>query len=75
MLPESGWIVPFDRNPPMNLIDRKCAKLLAQSQGILADMTGEALCEHPQKAIVRQMLAELKEMLAEFEDAYFESQA
>ena len=56
----------------MNLIDRKCTKLLAQSQRILADMTGEALCEQPQKAIVRQMLTELKEMLAEFEDAYFD---
>ena len=59
----------------MNLIDRKCTKLLAQSQRILADMTGEALCEHPQKAIVKTMLAELKEMLAEFEDAYFEAPA
>lgn len=56
----------------MNLIDRKCTKLLAQSQRILADMTGEALCERPQKAIVKQMLTELKEMLAEFESAYFE---
>jgi hypothetical protein len=32
----------------MNLIDRKATKLLAQSQRILADMTGEALCEQPQ---------------------------
>jgi hypothetical protein len=59
----------------MNLIDRKCTKLLAQSQGILADMMGEALCEQPQKEIVRAMLVELKEMLAEFEDAYFEPPA
>lgn len=57
----------------MNLIDRKCTKLLAQSQRVLADMTGEALCEHPQKAIVKTMLAELKELLAEFEDAYFQA--
>ncbi|MBL8701423.1 MAG: hypothetical protein JNK67_23800 [Alphaproteobacteria bacterium] len=56
----------------MNLIDRKATKLLTRSQRILADMTGEALCEHPQKAIVKVMLAELKEMLSEFEDAYFQ---
>ena len=57
----------------MNLIDRKATKLLAQSQRLLAEMTGEALCEHPQKPIVRQMLTELKELIAEFEDAYFET--
>ena len=56
----------------MNLIDRKATKLLAQSQRILAEMTGEALCEHPQKEIVRTMLVELRELLGEFEDAYFE---
>lgn len=57
----------------MDLIDRKATKLLARSQRLLADMTGEALCEEPQKAIVKAMLVELKEMLAEFEDAYFQA--
>lgn len=35
------------------------------------DMTAEALCEAPQRKLIKVMLDELKGMLGEFEDAYF----
>jgi hypothetical protein len=50
-------------------------KLLARSQNLLADMTGEALCNEPQKPLIRAMLKELREMLDEFDDAYFDEAA
>lgn len=59
----------------MEFIERKAVKLLARSQNLLADMTGEALCNEPQKALLKAMLVELREMLDEFEDAYFDEAA
>jgi hypothetical protein len=57
----------------MDFIERKAVKLLARGQHLLGDMTGEALCDAPQKPLMRAMLAELREMLDEFEDAYFDA--
>jgi hypothetical protein len=59
----------------MDFIERKAVKLLARSQNLLADMTGEALCNEPQKPLIRAMLKELREMLDEFDDAYFDEAA
>ena len=55
----------------MTLIERKAVKLLAQSQRLIGDMTSEALCDEPQKFLIKTMLADLRTQLAEFEDAYF----
>jgi hypothetical protein len=55
----------------MTLIERKAVKLLAQSQRLIGDMTAEALCDEPQKFLIKTMLADLRTQLDEFEDAYF----
>jgi len=59
----------------MDYIERKAVKLLARGQHVLGDMTAETLCDEPQKPIIRAMLQELREMLDEFEDAYFDNPA
>jgi hypothetical protein len=56
----------------MDYIDRKATKLLAQSAALTARMIAEALCDVPQKALVRVMLEELRQNLDEFEEAYFQ---
>jgi hypothetical protein len=55
----------------MTLIERKAIKLLAQSSRLIGDMTSEALCDDPQKFLIKTMLADLRTQLDEFEDAYF----
>ena len=54
------------------LIERKSLKLLAQAGQLLNQIVGEGLCEEPQKKLIRNMLAEVRGMLDEFEDAYFD---
>lgn len=54
-----------------DLIERKSLKLLAQGGQILNQIVGEGLCDEPQKKLMRDMLAELRGILEEFEDAYF----
>jgi hypothetical protein len=56
----------------MDLIERKSVKLLAQGSRLLADMSAEALCDEPQKFLIAKLLAELRGLLDEFEDAYLE---
>ena len=56
----------------MTLIERKAVKLLAQSQRLIGDMTAEALCDEPQKALIRRMLEQTEMLLREFRDSYFE---
>ena len=55
----------------VNLIERKSLKLLGQAGQTLGQIVGEGLCDEPQKQAMRVMLAELRGMLDEFEDAYF----
>jgi hypothetical protein len=55
-----------------SLIERKSLKLLAQAGQTLNQTIGEGLCDDPQKKAMRAMLAELRGMLDEFEDAYFD---
>jgi hypothetical protein len=55
----------------MDYIDRKATKLLAQSAALASRMIAEALCDVPQKDLVRVMLEELRANLDEFEAAYF----
>ena len=54
-----------------DLIERKSLKLLAQAGRTLNQVIGEGLCDEPQKKLMRAMLTELREMLDEFENAYF----
>lgn len=54
-----------------DLIERKALKLLAQAGQLMNQIVGEGLCEEPQKKLIRDMLAEVRGMLDEFEDAYF----
>jgi hypothetical protein len=56
----------------MDLIERKSVKLLAQGSRLLAEMSAEALCDEPQRFVIKKMLGELRELLDEFEDAYLD---
>ena len=55
-----------------DLIQRKSLKLLTQAGQALNRMIGEGLCDEPQRKLMRAMLAELRGMLDEFEEAYFD---
>jgi hypothetical protein len=55
----------------VNLIERKSLKLLAQAGQTLNQIIGEGLCDEPQKQAMQVMLAELRGMPDDFEDAYF----
>jgi hypothetical protein len=55
-----------------DLIERKALKLLAQAGETLSQIIGEGLCDEPQKKTMRVMVTELREMLGEFEEAYFD---
>ena len=59
----------------MDYIERKAVKLLARGAHTLGDIMGETLCDEPQKPLIRLMLKELREMLDEFEEAYFEDKS
>jgi hypothetical protein len=54
------------------LIERKALKLLTQAGQTLSQIIGEGLCDEPQKKAMQVMLAELRGMLDEFEEAYFD---
>ena len=54
------------------LFERKSLKLLAQAGQTLNQIVGEGLCDEPQKDLMRRMLMELRVMLGEFEEAYFD---
>jgi hypothetical protein len=54
-----------------DLIERKSLKLLVQAGQTLGQIVGEGLCDEPQHELMRAMLAELRGMLDDFEDAYF----
>jgi hypothetical protein len=55
----------------MDYIERKAAKLLAQSAAVVSRMVAETLCDVPQRELVRLLLEELRGNLDEFEEAYF----
>jgi len=55
-----------------DLIERKALKLLTQAGQTLNQIIGEGLCDEPQKKAMHAMLTELRGMLDEFEEAYFD---
>lgn len=56
----------------MDFTDQMAAKLLAHAVRQLGQALNETLCVTPDKTIVRGMLRDVRETLAEFEDAYFD---
>ena len=59
----------------MEFTDQMAAKLLAHAVRQLGQAVNETLCVTPDKSLVRAMLREIRETLAEFEDAYFDDPA
>jgi hypothetical protein len=57
-----------------DLFDRKSLKLLAQAGQTLSQIVAEGLCDEPQRGLMRRMLTQLRGMLDEFEEAYFDEQ-
>jgi hypothetical protein len=55
-----------------DLIERKSLKLLVQAGQTLNRIVSEGLCDEPQKPLMRAMLEEMRGMLDEFEQAYFD---
>lgn len=55
-----------------DVIQRKSLKLLTHAGKTLNQMIGEGLCDEPQPKLMRALLAELRGMLDEFEEAYFD---
>jgi hypothetical protein len=55
-----------------DLIERKSLKLLTQAGQTLSQIIGEGLCDEPQRKAMQEMLKELRGMLDEFEQAYFD---
>ena len=56
----------------MKLEQRLAIKLLAQASAMLGRAVGETLCTEPDRRVIRALLDEAKEMVAEFEEQYFE---
>ena len=55
-----------------DLIERKALKLLSQAGQTLSQIISEGLCDEPQKKTMQVMLTELRGMLDEFAEAYFD---
>ena len=55
-----------------DLIERKSLKLLTEAGQTLSQIIGEGLCDEPQKKAMQVMLKELRGMLDEFAEAYFD---
>lgn len=58
----------------MQHVEQLAVKLLARCARDVAAMVSECLCNEPDKRLVRSMLAQVREMLDEFEDAYFDAE-
>jgi hypothetical protein len=56
----------------MDLIERKSIKLLSEASKLLAAMMSETLCDEPQKALIRRMLAQTEMLLREFQESYLD---
>jgi hypothetical protein len=55
----------------MKLQDRLAVKLLAQASAQLGKAVNESLCTEPDVRVIRAMIADAKELIADFEDQYF----
>lgn len=56
----------------MDYLERKTVKLLPQSAKLIQEMIAESLCDQPDPRLIRYMLTELRKLLDEFEEHYFE---
>lgn len=59
----------------MDFTDQMAAKLLAQAVRNLGLALNETLCMQPDREVVRELVAEVKETLGEFASAYFRANA
>lgn len=59
----------------MDIVESLSVKLLARCAREVAAMISECLCREPDKRLVRAMLHDVRTMLDEFEDAYFDEPA
>jgi hypothetical protein len=59
----------------MDYKDRLAVKLLAQASALLSRAVNETLCQEPDRRVIRAMIRDAAEMVAEFEDTYFEDEA
>lgn len=55
----------------MKTEDRLAVKLLALASVQLGKVVNETLCTEPDRALVRGLLSDVKELLADFEQQYF----
>jgi hypothetical protein len=58
----------------MEFIEQKAVKLLALAAKQTTSAVAEALCLHPDKRLIRSLLAEVRSTLDEFEEIYFEDE-
>jgi hypothetical protein len=56
----------------MDYVERKSVKLLSEASKLLAAMMSESLCDEPQKALIRRMLAQTETLLHEFQESYLD---
>jgi len=56
----------------MKLEDRLAVKLLAQASAQLGKAVNETLCTEPDRRVIRALIADAKELIADFEDQYFQ---
>ncbi|MEI6984754.1 MAG: hypothetical protein WCK65_01375 [Rhodospirillaceae bacterium] len=57
----------------MDFTEQMATKLLAHAIRQLGQAINETLCVTPDKALVRATIRDVRESLAEFEDAYFDA--
>jgi hypothetical protein len=57
----------------MEFTDQMAAKMLAHAVRHLGQALNETLCVSPDKVVVRSLIADVREALSEFEQAYFET--
>lgn len=57
----------------MKLEDRLAVKLLAQASAQLSKAVNESLCTEPDRRVIRALVADAKELVADFEDQYFQA--
>ncbi|MDR3518348.1 MAG: hypothetical protein P4M00_21340 [Azospirillaceae bacterium] len=59
----------------MDFVEQKTVKLLAMATRQSAAAMAEALCLTPDKRLLRAMLTDIRAMLDEFEENYFDDSA
>ena len=64
--------VPEDVEPAVDVVERLSVKLLSQCTREMTAMISECLCQEPNRDMIALMLKDVRSMLEEFEQAYFD---